>query len=184
MNQHPPDDFLADAETNWPRLPDDQLSGLSDEEKNFIRGMEDHVIAGEYAMLSEIIRGCHNKFQFAKTYKLLRADLRNTFADPNAGNPSYSPLVNQAMRQAFMKVGTTKLDYMAKWFFTTMADASDTQRVMACLNKGEWRVEAALEPYIGNEDESGCKKYSAALLALIILTTLLVGGLVWHVFPS
>jgi hypothetical protein len=160
-------EFLDQALQKWPRLPDSKLAECTEEEKAFVRGMEENAIQLEFVQLSDIVMSCGNKFQFAKTYKVLRADLKN-FAKGNLGDPRWPARVNRAMRQAFIGVGKNKLHHMAQWFFISCSDKHDHALVMAVLNKGEYRPELAIEQYAGKDDERGCSKYLLLLAAIVI----------------
>jgi hypothetical protein len=162
-------EFLEKARQGWPRLADADLALCNDEERALVRGMEAHAIQGVFQGLSDLVLNCQNKFQYAKTYKVLRADLRKTFANPNLGNPQMPTHVNQAVRQAFIMAGENQLRYMAEWFYITYADASDREKVMEALNKGQIRLEAAIEQYAGKGDGIGC-------LGVVVLLGVIFGG--------
>ena len=100
------DKFLANM--NWKRLADADLSACNDEERAFLRTMEEQGIQGETWQLTEIIVGCTNKFQFAKTYKVLRADLFHTLHAAGAGNPKMPPHVNDAYRRIFLRHSSSR----------------------------------------------------------------------------
>src|SRR5690606_29129543 len=115
------------------------------------RQLETQAAQLEFAALTDIILNCHSKYQFAKTYKVLRADLRKTLAQ--SGNPNASEQFNRAMKAAFQRIGDHKLREMAMWFLLHFADDHDRRQV----EKGEmFRPEAAIEMYAGKEGAGGC----------------------------
>jgi hypothetical protein len=161
-------DFLAKALAGWPRLPDAELAECKDEEKALVRGLEEQGIQAEFAALSDIVLNCHNKYQFAKTYKVLRADSQKTFTNGCVGNPQMPAHVNKAVHAAFVKIVQAKLRSMAEWFFVQFADNSDQAKVFEAMNKGKFRPEAAIEQYAGKGDAEGCFHTAVVLLALLI----------------
>jgi hypothetical protein len=153
-----PQEYLTKAQARWRGLPDAELAGLNDDERSAVRQLEAQAAQLEFAALTDIIVNCHNKYQFAKTYKVLRADLRNTLAQP--GNPKASEQVNRAMKAAFQLVGQQKLSEMAGWFLVHFADDHDIRQVQKA---GVARIETAIEVYAGKEG-AGCA--GVVLLAL------------------
>jgi len=95
--------FLEQRAKYWPRLADKELEECNDEQKKMIRGLEEQFIQMEIAQLREICTTCLNKWQFAKTYKTLRSDVRRTFADDTKSLPNEPPHVSRAMRQICLK---------------------------------------------------------------------------------
>lgn len=153
-----PQEWLTKAHARWRGLPDAELAGLSDEDRFAVRQLEAQAAQLEFAALSDIILNCHDKYQFAKTYKVLRADLRNTLAQP--GNPNASEQINRAVKAAFQLIGDQKLREMAGWFLAHFADSHDMRRVQQA---GMSRIETAIEGYAGKEG-AGCA--GVVLLAL------------------
>jgi hypothetical protein len=105
--------FLAKALKNWPRVPDSDLQGCNAEEVEELREFEQQIIDGEFSALTDIILNCNDRFQFAKTYKILWDDLRKTMAFP--GSPSVSACKRQAIKRIFDFCIRYKLDQMKWW---------------------------------------------------------------------
>lgn len=153
-----PQKFLADAREKWPRVPDSTLRDCSTEEANEIREIEQLCVDGEFAALTDIILNCNNRFQFAKTYKTLWADLRNTLADP--GSPSVPAHKKQAIKAVFDCCIRYKLSQMKWWFEFEFADASDKRQVSA------GKFANAIDIYAGNE---GIKSGGCAGVVLFLI---------------
>ncbi|HVK18335.1 MAG TPA: hypothetical protein VM533_15445 [Fimbriiglobus sp.] len=147
-----PQDFLLKAQQRWRRLPDSQLAECNDEEKATVRALEDQAIQMEFAALTDIVLHCTNKYQFAKTYKVLRDDLRKNISQAD-GNPSAPPHVNRAVKATFEQVGEQKLSEMAGWFLVNFTDEQDMRRLQN--TPGVSRLHTAIEFYAGKEG-SGC----------------------------
>ena len=75
---------MNELHDGWPRLPSDLLIGLSETERATIRQHEEETIAGNKMQLADICENCHIKPQFAKTYRVLRRDLREMLAQLRA----------------------------------------------------------------------------------------------------
>ena len=61
----------------WPRLTPELVASLPEHEQLLIREHEEETIAVSKAQLAEICSDCHIRPQFAKTYRVLRRDLRD-----------------------------------------------------------------------------------------------------------
>ena len=118
-------DFLEEHRKQWTPLPEEELDGLSEEHRNEIRQFEEVAINGEFAALSDIILNCTNKFQFAKTYKVLRADYRRTVANTDLANSVFPPEVTRLIRKIALSVIERKLSDMAMWFWLQWRDPDD-----------------------------------------------------------
>lgn len=114
--------YLQRCSDRWKPLPDEELEGLPDECKDIVRHFEAVALNGEFAAFSDIILNCTNKFQFAKTYKVLRDDYQRTFANASAANPNFPPEVNRLIRKIAMSTIERKLDGMAWWFWVKWGD--------------------------------------------------------------
>ncbi len=152
-----PKEFLAKAQARWRGLPDTALAECSDEERAFVRNLEAQVAQLEFAALSDIILNCHNRWQFAKTYKVLWADLHKTLSQSD--NPNAPAHVNRAVKAALGQVVRWKLTEMAAWFEIHFADDHDRRQVES------GRVQWSIEVYVGKEGTgTGCA--GLVLLAL------------------
>ncbi len=138
----------------WARLPDyaPELKDCTEEERTIVRGLEEQGIQAEFAQLSDLVLNCYNKYQFANTYKTLRADLRNLLAYAQKGNPKAPPHLNRAVAAALERVGREKLHLMAGWFYIHFSDPRDDY---AMMQEQEFRVENVIERYAGKEG-AGC----------------------------
>ena len=162
-------EFLEDVVKGWPRLQDNELAECSVEERAFVRGMEVQVIQFSFAQVSDLVLNCHNKFQFAKSYKAIRADTQRNFSRGSQGNPQMPAHVNKAVRCAFVKAAERTLHSMAEWFYIRFADASDAAKANAALNCGDgnW-IKVAIEQYAGKAGvEQGCLSAAAVLLMVV-----------------
>ena len=151
-----PQKFLADAKTQWPRVPETSLAACNTEETEEIRALEEQIAAGEFAALTDIILHCNNRFQFAKTYKTLWADLRTTLSDP--GSPSVPEHKKQAIKAIFDRSIRYKLGQMALWFEFEFADTSDRRQVSA------GKFSNAIDIYAGKEGVKAAGCAGAVLL--------------------
>lgn len=178
MNPH---EFLAETLSSWPLLPDTALDECNEEERALVRGAEAEGIKLEFEALSDIILHCHNKYQFAKTYKVLRADLRNTFTDSRELKiPSH---VDAAIRAALEQIVRQKLHEMARWFYEHFADDHDL-RQLSRRQQGQMSLadimrteETVIEVYAGKEGASGCAGVVVFALVATSLGSLAVGFL-------
>lgn len=153
-----PQKFLADAKGKWPRVPESSLEGCSAEETEEIRAIEQHCIEEEFAALTDIILHCNNRFQFAKTYKTLWADLRQTLADP--GSTSVPEHKKKAIKAVFDRCVRYKLDQMKWWFEIEFADSSDRRQVSA------GKFGNAIDIYAGKDGVKGGGCAGAVLLLI------------------
>lgn len=122
-----PHEFSAERKASWRTLPDAELAGCTEDERATVRILESQAAQLEFQALTDIILNCHNKYQFAKTYKVLRADLRRMLAQP--GNPNASEHTDRVMKAAFKLVGEQKLRAMASWFLVHFADSHDMRQM-------------------------------------------------------
>ena len=140
-----PEEFLLTAKKTWRPVPDSILSECDENEREYVRTLETQGALLEFEALSDIILNCHNRFQFAKTYKVLRADLANALSQPE--NPQLPLHVSRALKQVVENTVRQKLLDMAGWFFIHFADASDRRQVAQAGH----RIETAIEIYAGKE---------------------------------
>ncbi|HEV2973185.1 MAG TPA: hypothetical protein VGY55_24680 [Pirellulales bacterium] len=152
-------EFLERTRKHWTPAPDVWLASLSDDENKLVRGIEQFGLEGDFRALSDIVLGCHNKYQFAKTWRLLRNDSEKTFRVYSAGNANYSPELNRIMREVSLRIIKRKHDAMAEWFFIRWADRSDTAG-MKGLGHDEYRK--LIERYAGGG--VGCVLVCATVL--------------------
>lgn len=160
-----PEEFLDRAQANWPTSPESVFSNCSPDDTAEVRALESQIVEGEFLALCDIIRNCRNRYQFAKTYKVLWADFRNTLAQP--GSPNVPEAKRHAIKSVFDRGIRYKLRQMADWFEIAFADASDRRQVAA------GRFENAIDIYAGKEGirTSGCAP--AVLLCVVGSATLL-----------
>jgi hypothetical protein len=161
-----PQEFLAKAHARWRGLPDSALTECSEEERAVVRKLEAQAAQMEFAALTDIILNCRNRWQFAKTYKVLRADLHKTLSQP--GNPNAPAHVNRAVKAALEQVGRRKLMEMAAWFEIQFADSHDLRQ----LQSG--RVQWSIENYAGKD---GAKPGCAGVVLLAVCAVLGTIGL-------
>ena len=163
-----PREYLVEAKQRFCPLPDDALAGLSEQQIASMRDIESSQIAISFARLSEVILNCTNKYQFAKTYRVLREDLRKTLTQiDTASQPANEKRVMKALLE---RVENQMLREMAGWFYIHFADASDLRQV----EKIGGRIESAIEVYAGKEGGSGC---------LVTIVVLVGGGTASIVYP-
>jgi hypothetical protein len=108
------------AEFDWPRLSEEALSGLTPEEKQTVRDLERKGIVGESMATQDIVMNCQNKFQFAKTYRVLRNDRDKTLAQIRSAISSHRREVVDAVAKAYeqiidFKLGVLSDHFAAKW---------------------------------------------------------------------
>ena len=166
-------EFLTKERTYWNGLPDDALVECSDEEQESIRMIEAAMIEDQFAALSDIILNCHNKHQFAKTYKVLRADIPNAVSEVTSADAP--PHVRKVIRAVVEKILGRKLSAMAHWFCIRFADERDVSRIH---DAGKMRLENAIEVYAGKEGSTGATTGCAAslLVAILFLGTWIFAG--------
>jgi hypothetical protein len=164
--------FLAD--TKWDCLPEDQLGDCNDQERAILRAIEQAGFATEAAQLAQIVIGCTNKYQFAKTYKLLRADLHTFAADPNlvpAGAPRHVIAAGTKIGQNIIK---QKLSHMALWFYVQWREPGKDGLWKTVNGRPVYSPEQAIERYAGRDpgpaQAAGCLS-AVMLLALIPIGT-------------
>ena len=103
-------------ESGWPRLSDDELSGLSPEEKRGVRELEQKGIDGESLATQDIVVNCQSKLQFAKTYRVLRADKETTLNLVRSSTSSHRREVVQAVATAYERIIDYKFELLARHF--------------------------------------------------------------------
>lgn len=152
-------EFLEVTIKNWPRVSDSDLQGCNAEEVEELREFEQEMINKELAALTDIILNCNNGFQFAKTYKVLWADLRKTLAFP--GSSSVPKHKRQALKRMFDCCIRYKLNQMKWWFEFNFAASSDLRQVKA------GKFANAIDIYAGKE---GIKSSGCATAVLFFIT--------------
>lgn len=104
----------------WPRVDDSILKGLSDSEREELRSLEETIIQGESVALEDIFDGCKHQGMYAKTFRQLRRDARQTVdrfkTDPSAA-PGRSTQFRLAMAAIAESVTTHKLKLMADYYY-------------------------------------------------------------------
>lgn len=151
-----PQEFLAEAQERWRHLPDSALSDCDDESRAFVREIEAQGAEMEFAALSDLIMNCHNKYQFAKTYKVLTEDLR-TMDSHQANFPNLPEQVGEAVKAAMKLAVEQKLSEMEYWFVVHFADSHDHRQMQRSAQT------PLIETYSGQG--SGCA--GAVLFALV-----------------
>jgi hypothetical protein len=136
----------------------DQQEHFNSEERDYLARFRQQVELGEHAQSLEIIAGCHNKFQFAKTFRTLRKDfartnqeMRERVARGDAG-PGITPAVVEEMIRIGTKSWELKMAALQKHFFLTWGEP--------------------IENYAGKGDGSGCAGVVVFFLVLIVAVTL------------
>ena len=104
----------------WPRLSDDLVAALPEHEQALIRQHEEETIAGSKMQLADICENCHIKPQFAKTYRVLRRDLRQTQQQARARmarpHPTFLDAFGGALIRSTDAIVSYKLQLMANHF--------------------------------------------------------------------
>jgi len=161
-----PNDFLERARANWPQSQESVFSKCAPDDADEVRALEMQLVEGEFIALADIVLNCRNRFQFAKTYKTLWADLRNTLSQP--GTPNVPEVKKQAIKAVFDRGIRYKLRQMAYWFEMEFADASDRRQVAA------GKFENAIDIYAGKEGlkAGGC---AGSVLLFVLGGASLVG---------
>ena len=125
-------EFLIHEKGKWNVIDDSLLVNCTDQEKSVIRELETTILVGELSAVDNIICNCKNRFQFAKTYKVLRDDFEKTIS--NSYNPNFPKPFNDAFKLALSNVAKLKLGALARWFFCTFVDSSDMRQFEATPN--------------------------------------------------
>jgi hypothetical protein len=111
---------VVDRSDGWPRLDDRIVAALAEHEQLLIRQHEEELIAASKLQLADICNNCHTRPQFAKTYRVLRRDLRDTLekARANLAKPSqqFSDAFGAAMINSTDAIVRHKLNLMAQHF--------------------------------------------------------------------
>ncbi len=104
----------------WPKFTAQELSMLSPEERAYVQKGEQELIQGNAMQLDDIESNCDDCAQFAKTYRVLRRDKRQTLeklrADLNNQTPGASEPYRLLMLQLYDRVISYKLESMARFF--------------------------------------------------------------------
>jgi hypothetical protein len=112
---------MADRSDGWPRLGDSIVGALLDHEKLLFRQHEEETIAASKLQLADICNNCHRCSQFAKTYRVLRRDLRETLekARANLAKPSqqFSDVYGASLLNSTDAIVRHKLALMARHFY-------------------------------------------------------------------
>lgn len=112
---------MSEDNDGWPRLPTGLLSSLPEEEQLLIRQHEEETIAASKMQLADICDNCHIKPQFAKTYRVLRRDLRETLERGRARQTEPQPELSDGFGAALLRstdaIISYKLQLMARHFY-------------------------------------------------------------------
>ena len=95
--------MTTEKRDGWPRLPDEVVSGLLEHEQLLIRQHEEETIAASKMQLADICENCHIKPQFAKTYRVLRRDLREMLEQGRARLSQPHPELTDAFCMAMLR---------------------------------------------------------------------------------
>ena len=114
----------------WPRLPDDLLAALPEHERALVRQHEEATIAGSRMQLDDICSNCHVRPQFAKTYRALRRDLRESLQKARAQAAQPHLMFSDAYLGAIIRstdaIVSHKLDLMAQHVFLRWGEPIET----------------------------------------------------------
>jgi hypothetical protein len=69
-------DLIVKGGDGWPRLSPELTSSLPEHEQLLLRQHEEETIAANKMQLEDLLKNCNIQPQFAKTYRVLRRDLR------------------------------------------------------------------------------------------------------------
>ena len=110
------EEFLKSKVKSWLQpFPENVLKDLSQKDREEFRKMEVLALEGEFQQLAEIIVNCTNRFQFAKTYKVLRKSHQDTNAEIRSSK-RLSPGVKNVLLKHRDLILPKKLAYMSEWF--------------------------------------------------------------------
>lgn len=120
---------MNQCQDGWPRLPPDLLCALPVREQVMIRQHEEETIAASRMQLDDICDNCHSKPQFAKTYRVLRRDLRDTLQRLRVASSHPHPDLSDACMAAVLRssdaILSYKLQLMAIHFFQRWGEPID-----------------------------------------------------------
>ncbi|SRR5260221_14342283 len=131
----------------------DQRRHFTPEQQEYLARFRRQVEVGEQAQGLEIIAGCHNKFQFAKTYRTLRNDFTRTNQEMRGRvtRGDAGPGITRDVVEEMIRIGTKsweiKMAALQRHFFLTWGEP--------------------IENYAGTGDGSGCAGVVVFALALI-----------------
>ena len=144
-----PQTFLEEVKTyRWDEpLSDEAMEGLNEEQREMVRSWEEAGRQGEFLALADIVCNCTNKYQFAKTYHVLRKSGSETLADMASRRvEGLSPEAQALMRRITEHILQCKFAAMSAWFQT------------------QWGED--IESYAAKGGGSGCATVLALLFAL------------------
>jgi hypothetical protein len=117
---------MTEDHDGWPRLTAELLSALPEHEQLLIRQHEEETIAVSKMQLADICENCHSKPQFAKTYRVLRRDLRDILQKVRARLSQPHPELSDGYAVALLRstdaIISYKLELMAQHFYLTWGE--------------------------------------------------------------
>ncbi len=112
---------MTEDHDGWPRLTAELLSALPEHEQLLIQQHEEETIAVSKMQLADVCDNCHIKPQFAKTYRVLRRDLRDMLhklrASLSQPQPELSDGYGVALLRSTDAIISYKLQLMAQHFY-------------------------------------------------------------------
>ena len=106
---------------DWPTLSEAELSIFTADLRKFLIEEQHHVIIGNRMALEDILQNCDSRPQFAKTFALLRQDLRRQLKKYRSDLSSTSDPMGQVFMLANIRmcdrVISHKLELMRAFFF-------------------------------------------------------------------
>ena len=98
-------------------LPEKVLKDLSQEDREKFREIEGLLLKAEFQTLADIVLNCTNKYQFAKTYKVLRRSWEKTKAEmSSASSEQMPPEIKPIMLDLCGRMMSQKWSNMDDWF--------------------------------------------------------------------
>lgn len=111
----------------WPRLADHLVAAMPANEQMLIRQHEEETIAASKMQLADVCNNCHVKPQFAKTYRVLRRDLRQMLdrSRRQAAQPTFefSDAFQAALIRSTDEIVSHKLRLMANHFYVRWGES-------------------------------------------------------------
>ncbi len=111
---------MIDRSDGWPRLDDNIVVALPEHEQVLLRRNEEETIAASKLQLADICNNCNICPQFAKTYRVLRQDLRDSLEKARANlakpNSQFSDAFGAALINSTDVIVRYKLELMARFF--------------------------------------------------------------------